>query len=148
MQPQPKIGNWRDELDRLLAESARKPTRDRLTRTRVVEGLGYEDGYDAATWERSEREPLAAAYAPLRFDPGEAVQFDGSYEIVLIDGATIAAEGGGATRQCSSGCCWNWPANRHADDLCDASQGPPHDLKPRGLKKGARAGLADGQTAA
>ena len=37
VQPQPKIGPWRDELDRILAENARKPKRDRLTRIRIYE---------------------------------------------------------------------------------------------------------------
>lgn len=31
VQPQPKIGAWKDALDRMLAENARKPKRDRLT---------------------------------------------------------------------------------------------------------------------
>jgi len=96
VQPQPKIGPWRDELDRMLAENARKPKRDRLTRIRMFEGLralGYEGGYDAvrryaAAWTRSEREASAAAYVPLSFDPGEAYQFDWSHEVVLIDGVT------------------------------------------------------------
>ncbi len=50
VQPQPKVGPWRDELDRMLAENARKPKRERLTRIRVFEelrALGDEGGYDA-----------------------------------------------------------------------------------------------------
>ena len=50
VQPQPKIGPWRDELDRMLAENSRKPKRERLTRIRIFEelqALGYEGGYDA-----------------------------------------------------------------------------------------------------
>lgn len=100
IQPQPKIGPWRDELDRLLAENAQKPKRERLTRIRIFEelrSLGYEGGYDAvrryaATWARSAREASAAAYVPLSFDPGEAYQFDWSHEIVLIDGVTTTVK--------------------------------------------------------
>ena len=100
VQPQPKIGPWRTELDRMLAENAGKPKRERLTRIRVFEelqGLGYEGGYDAvrryaATWMKSERETSAAAYVPLSFDPGEACQFDWSHEIVLIDGVTTTVK--------------------------------------------------------
>ncbi|MDF1718113.1 MAG: IS21 family transposase, partial [Antarcticimicrobium sp.] len=96
VQPQPKIGPWKDELDEMLATNARKPKRERLTRIRIFEelrALGYDGGYDAvrryaATWSKEEQEASAAAYVPLIFDPGEAYQFDWSHEIVVIDGAT------------------------------------------------------------
>lgn len=60
VQPQPKIGPWKDELDRLLAVNAGRASRERLTLIRVFEelrGLGYEGGYDAvrryaAGWQR------------------------------------------------------------------------------------------------
>ena len=35
VQPQPEIGPWKDELDSMPAENARKPTRDWLTRIRI-----------------------------------------------------------------------------------------------------------------
>jgi transposase len=100
VQPQPRIGPWRDELDRMLADNARKPKRERLTHIRIFEelrALGYEGGYDAVrryavTWARSEREASAAAYVPLSFDPGEAYQFDWSHEIVVIDGVTTTVK--------------------------------------------------------
>ena len=50
VQPQPKIGPWRERLDSLLLENDGKPARERLTLIRVFEGLrglGYEGGYDA-----------------------------------------------------------------------------------------------------
>ena len=43
-QPQPKLGAWRGELDRLLEENAGRTSRERLTLVRVFEelrGLGY-----------------------------------------------------------------------------------------------------------
>jgi transcriptional regulator with XRE-family HTH domain len=49
-QPQPKLGAWRGELDRLLEENAGRGSRERLTLMRVFEelrGLGYAGGYDA-----------------------------------------------------------------------------------------------------
>jgi len=100
VQPQPKIGPWRDELDRMLAENARKPKRDRLSAIRIFEELqtlGYEGGYDAvrryaAAWSKAESAASAAAFVPLSFDPGEAYQFDWSHEIVLIDGVTTTVK--------------------------------------------------------
>ena len=100
VQPRPKIGPWRTELDRILVENAGKPKRERLTRIRIFEELrafGYDVGYDAvrryaATWMKSERETSAAAYVPLSFDPGEAYQFDWSHETVLIDGVTTTVK--------------------------------------------------------
>ena len=100
VQQQPMIGPWRDELDRMLAENARKPKRERPTRNRMFEELqtlGYAGGYDAvrryaASWARSEREASAAAFVPLSFDPGEAYQFDWSHEVVLIDGVTTTVK--------------------------------------------------------
>lgn len=98
--PQPKIGPWKAELDRMLEENARKPKRDRFTRIRLFEELrvlGYAGGYHAvrryaAAWAKSEREASAAAYVPLTFAPGEAYQFDRSHQIVLIDGETMTVK--------------------------------------------------------
>ena len=107
-QPQPKIGPWRDELDRLPGANASRPSRERLTLIRIFEELrelGYDGGYDAvrryaAAWKRRESEATAAAFVPLRgtrtcvrrFAPGEAYQFDRSHEIVVIDGAATTVK--------------------------------------------------------
>jgi transposase len=100
VQPQPKLGAWRDELVRLLAANAARSSRERVTLLRIYEdlrGLGYEGGYDAvrryaATWRRQGSTGTAAAFVPLSFDPGEAYQFDWSHEIVLIDGVTVTVK--------------------------------------------------------
>jgi transposase len=84
VQPQPRLGPWIEELDRLLEANAARNARDRVTLARVFEdlrGLGYDGGYDAvrryaASWRRRESAGTAAAFAPLSFDPGEACQFD------------------------------------------------------------------------
>ena len=50
VQPLPRLGRWRADLDRLLADNEGKAARERLTLIRVFEelrGLGYEGGYDA-----------------------------------------------------------------------------------------------------
>jgi len=100
VQPQPKIGPWREELDRLLAVNAARSSRERLTLIRVFEelrGLGYEGGYDAvrryaAGWLRERAASTAAAFVPLSFAPGEAYQFDWSHEVVLIAGVTVTVK--------------------------------------------------------
>jgi transposase len=99
-QPQPKLGAWRDALDRLLTENAGRASRERLTLMRVFEalrGLGYAGGYDAVrryarAWQRSQSEVSAAAFVPLSFAPGEAYQFDWSHEVVVMAGATMTVK--------------------------------------------------------
>ncbi|MBN8999003.1 MAG: IS21 family transposase, partial [Rhizobiales bacterium] len=100
VQPMPKLGAWKPELDRILANNERRSTRERLTLIRVFEelrGLGYEGGYDAVRryargWQREQTSLVAAAYVPLSFAPGEAYQFDWSHEIVLINGTTVTVK--------------------------------------------------------
>jgi transposase len=97
VQPRPKLGPWRADLDRLLLTNAGKPARERLTLMRIFEvlrGLGYEGGYDAVRryarrWRRERQAVTADAYVPLTFAPGEAYQFDWSHEVVLINGTTV-----------------------------------------------------------
>ena len=96
VQPLPKLGQWRSDLDRLLLTNADKASRERLTLMRIFEalrGLGYEGGYDAVrryarSWRRERSAVTADAYVPLSFAPGEAYQFDWSHEVVLINGVT------------------------------------------------------------
>src|SRR5918999_382612 len=96
VQPLPKLGRWKAELDRLLAANEAKPARERLTLIRVFEALralGYEGGYDAvrryARTRRRGTKTSTDAYIPLTFAPGEAYQFDWSHEVVLISGVTV-----------------------------------------------------------
>jgi len=100
VQPLPKLGPWRDDLDRLLTENEGRAARERLTLIRIFEalrGLGYEGGYDAVRryaggWRRERSASSAAAFVPLSFAPGEAYQFDWSHEIVLINGVTTTVK--------------------------------------------------------
>jgi transposase len=97
VQPLPKMGPWKGDLERILEANAAKPSRERLTLMRVFEelrGLGYQGGYDAVRrhargWHRKHAATSAAAFVPLSFAPGEAYQFDWSHEVVLIDGTTV-----------------------------------------------------------
>ncbi|MBU6496980.1 MAG: IS21 family transposase [Burkholderiales bacterium] len=100
VQPQPRLGRWKADLDGLLARNACKPSRERLTLIRIFEelrGLGYEGGYDAVrryarSWGRQRAVATADAYVPLSFAPGEAYQFDWSHEVVLINGVTVTVK--------------------------------------------------------
>jgi transposase len=100
VQPQPKLGRWKSDLDRMLAENAAKPTRERLTLIRLFEdlhGLGYAGGYDAVrryarSWQREHASQTTPAFVPLSFAPGEAYQFDWSHEIVLLNGVTVTVK--------------------------------------------------------
>jgi len=100
VQPLPKLGRWRGELDRLLAANEAKSARERLTLIRLFEelrGLGYEGGYDAVRryargWRKERAAVSAATYVPLTFAPGEAFQFDWSHEIVLLNGTTVTVK--------------------------------------------------------
>jgi len=97
VQPLPKLGRWRGDLDRILAANEARPRRERLTLIRVFEelrALGYDGGYDAVrryarSWRRERAAVAADAYVPLSFAPGEAYQFDWSHEVVLINGVTV-----------------------------------------------------------
>ena len=100
VQPRPKLGAWKPELDRMLATNDARPARERLTLIRVFEelrGLGYEGGYDAVRryargWQRDQSSLTASAFVPLSFDQGEAYQFDWSHEVVLINGTTVTVK--------------------------------------------------------
>jgi transposase len=97
VQPRPKLGSWRADLDGMLSGNEAKPVRERLTLIRIFEelrGLGYAGSYDAVRryarkWLASRGEAIAEAYVPLSFAPGEAYQFDWSHEVVLINGVTV-----------------------------------------------------------
>jgi transposase len=96
VQPRPKLGPWKADLDRMLMANTVSAARDRLTLIRIFEELrasGYEGGYDAVrryarTWSRDHAGQAAQAYVPLSFAPGEAYQFDWSHEVVVMNGVT------------------------------------------------------------
>jgi transposase len=100
LQPRPKVGPWRDDLDQMLAANEAKAPRERLTLIRIFEelcGLGYRGGYDAVRryakrWRVAHGAATAEAYVPLSFAAGEAYQFDWSHEVVLINGTTVTVK--------------------------------------------------------
>lgn len=100
VQPRPRLGRWKADLDRLLTANAGTSARERLTLIRLFEELrllGYDGGYDAVrryarTWSREHASQTAAAFVPLSFAPGEAYQFDWSHEIVVMNGVTTTVK--------------------------------------------------------
>jgi len=100
VQPRPKLGRWKAEIDRLLTTNVESTARERLTLIRIFEelrALGYDGGYDAVrryarTWSRAHAGQTAEAYVPLSFAPGEAYQFDWSHEVVLMSGVTVTVK--------------------------------------------------------
>jgi AraC-like DNA-binding protein len=100
VQPRPRLGRWKADLDRMLTENAGKAERERLTLIRLFEelrALGYADGYDAVrcyarSWGRLHASQTAAVFVPLSFAPGEAYQFDWRHAIVLMHGATVTVK--------------------------------------------------------
>jgi transposase len=81
IQPRPKLGRWKAEIDRMLTKKAEASARERLTLIRLFEelrALGYEGGYDAVrryarTWSRehaSRPSRSKLGVEPLEFDAG------------------------------------------------------------------------------
>ena len=100
VQPRPKLGRWKAELDRLLARNAGAAARERLTLIRLFEELrvlGYDGSYDAVRryarlWSRQHAGQTAEAFVPLSFAPGEAYQFDWSHEVIVMGGITVTVK--------------------------------------------------------
>ena len=74
VQPLPKLGPWREELDRMLAANAARGSRERVTVLRIFEdlrALGFDGKYDAvrryaAAWRRQGGTGASVAFVPLR----------------------------------------------------------------------------------
>jgi transposase len=93
-QPRPKLGTFIERLSELLKEDRTKPVRHRKSAQILFEQLqreGYEGGYDTVrryigTWKREDSTAVVKAFIPLEYDPGDAFQFDWSYEQLLLGG--------------------------------------------------------------
>ena len=96
-QPRPKLGVFAERLSTLLKEDKPKPPKHRRSAQILFEQLqreGYEGGYDTlrryvSAWKSAEEATTAAAFIPLEFDPGDAFQFDWSYEQVELGGVPV-----------------------------------------------------------
>lgn len=95
-QPCPKLGDFKERLDRLLEEDKKRPKRRRLTAQRLFEllqGEGYEGAYDSIQryvkkWRNESGRQPDGVYIPLKFSPGDAYQFDWSHETAILSGVT------------------------------------------------------------
>lgn len=93
-QPVPKLGAYTARLDELLASNIKRSKGRRYTARRLYEILqsdGYQGAYDSVQryvkkWLEDQGRTPAQCYIPLRFDPGEAYQFDWSHEKAIIAG--------------------------------------------------------------
>lgn len=93
-QPCPKLGDHTDRLEELLEDNLKRPKRRRMTAQRlweILQGEGYSGAYDSVQryvkkWREEKGSAPDQCYIPLRFAPGEAYQFDWSYEKALIGG--------------------------------------------------------------
>jgi transposase len=93
----PKLGAVIERLVELLKEDEAKPVKHRRRAQILFEQLqreGYEGGYDAVrryvrAWREEAGKAPAKAFIPLEFDPGDAFQFDWSYEQVELGGIPV-----------------------------------------------------------
>jgi transposase len=92
-QPRPKLGPYLATLEAWLEAEERLPARERRTAQRIYEALaleGYAGTVDTVrrymrVFERRHH-PIATAFIPQYFAPGEAYQFDWSHEHVELGG--------------------------------------------------------------
>lgn len=99
-QPYPKLADFREMLERLLAENETRPPRDRLDYLGVFGALkaaGYTGGYDAVRrfagrWKKQRPTSAVDAFVPLTFAAAEAYQFDWAEEWIILDGVTTKVQ--------------------------------------------------------
>ena len=89
----PVMGPWAARLLELLSEDAKRPLRERRNGQRLYDTLveeGFTGSYPtlrrAVRGWKAERERGGQVFIPLAFAPGEAYQFDWSYETVELGG--------------------------------------------------------------
>lgn len=100
VQPRRKLGAWVETLTAILEAEARLPRRERRSTTRLFEelrGRGYDGAHDsvhrfAKAWRVERARAPAQAFVPLRFDPGEAYQFDWSHEGIELHGLSLTVK--------------------------------------------------------
>lgn len=95
IQTRPKLEPFKEQLIQSLEEDQKKPPKYRRTALLLFEMLqreGFSGGYDTVRrfvkrWR--EQDTGTKAFIPLVFAPGEAFQFDWSYEQIELDGVNV-----------------------------------------------------------
>jgi len=96
-QPMPRLGDYVERLEKLLEDDWQQPKKRRYTAQRLYDLLqteGYSGSYDSIQrftkqWREKKGKDPGNAFIPLRFEPGDAFQFDWSHELVVLGGATV-----------------------------------------------------------
>ena len=90
--PAPKLGPFKEKIDKLLAEEAELPRKQRYTTHRIFE-LMKADGYQGSESNmrryvgRKRRElKRPPIFIPLQFEPGQNAQVDWGEALVIMDG--------------------------------------------------------------
>jgi len=99
-QPFPRLAPYQELLSEYLDADAIKLPREQRTAIVMFEELqrqGFEGGYDSVRryvqkWHRDKGSRQITAYIPQTFDPGEAFQFDWSYEQVELGGVVVTVK--------------------------------------------------------
>jgi len=89
-----KIAPFAERLTKALEVDARRPKRDRRTALKLfreIKADGFDGDYSRVTafvrrWREAGGQALVKAFVPLKFELGEAFQFDWSEEKLLIGG--------------------------------------------------------------
>ena len=100
VQPRPRLGRYATRLEQLLEGDERLPAGERRRTMRLYEALvaeGYAGKDDSVyrfvkRWRAERARRTAQVFIPLGFAPGEAYQFDWSYETVELDGEPVMAK--------------------------------------------------------
>ena len=96
-QPRAKLADFEAQLTEYLTEDRGKQAKHRRSAQILFEQLqrdGFTGGYDSVRrfirqWRTKEQVLSASVFIPLSFDPGEAFQFDWSYEDVELGGMPV-----------------------------------------------------------
>lgn len=97
VQPRPKLEPFKEKLAAYLDEDRSKPEKHRRTAMILFEQLqreGFDGGYDSVRryvqqWRKERKDGEVKAFIPLSFAPGEAFQFDWSYEQIELGGVNV-----------------------------------------------------------
>jgi transposase len=97
VQPRPRLEPFKEQLAKYLTEDSTKPAKQQRSAQLLFEELqraGFGGGYDSVrryvqNWRKSTTEREIKAFIPLSFAPGEAFQFDWSYEQIELAGCNV-----------------------------------------------------------